>query len=60
MQNNDPKSENAAMKEHAAKDKQRQGREHKTVPHQGAPNAGHGAGKDSERRNARSEGSKEK
>jgi hypothetical protein len=42
MQNNDPKSENAAMKERAAKDKDKHGREHNTVPHQG-PHAGHGA-----------------
>lgn len=43
MQNNDPKSENAAMKERAAKDKDKHGREHNTVPHQGGPHAGHGA-----------------
>jgi hypothetical protein len=43
MQNNDPKSENAAMKERAAKDKDKQGRQHNTVPHQGGPHAGHGA-----------------
>jgi hypothetical protein len=42
MQNNDPKSENAAMKERAAKDKDKHGREHNTVPHQGGPHAGHG------------------
>jgi hypothetical protein len=43
MQNNDPKSENAAMKERAAKDKDKQGRQHNLVPHQGGPHAGHGA-----------------
>jgi hypothetical protein len=43
MQNNDPKSENAAMKERAAKDKDKHGREHNTIPHQGGPHAGHGA-----------------
>jgi hypothetical protein len=43
MQNNDPKSENAAMKERAAKDKDKHGREHNTVPHQGGPHPGHGA-----------------
>ena len=43
MQNNDPKSENAAMKERAGKDKDKHGREHNTVPHQGGPHAGHGA-----------------
>jgi hypothetical protein len=43
MQNNDPKSENAAMKERAAKDKDKHGREHNTIPHQGVPHAGHGA-----------------
>ena len=42
MQNNDPKSENAAMKERAAQDKDRRGREHNTVPHQGGPHSGHG------------------
>ena len=42
MQNNDPKSENAAMKERAAKDKDKHGREHNTVPHQSGPHAGHG------------------
>jgi hypothetical protein len=44
MQNNDPKSENAAMKERAAKDRDKQGRQHNTVPHQHGPTpAGHGA-----------------
>jgi hypothetical protein len=43
MQNNDPKSENAAMKERAAKDKDKHGREHNTVPHQGDPHTGRGA-----------------
>jgi hypothetical protein len=44
MQNNDPKSENAAMKERAAKDKDQRGRQHDTVPHQHAPaQAGRGA-----------------
>jgi hypothetical protein len=43
MQNNDPKSENAAMKERAAKDKDKHGRERNTVPHHGGPHAGHGA-----------------
>jgi hypothetical protein len=44
MQNNDPKSENAAMKERAAKDKDKHGREHNTVPHQHGPApAEHGA-----------------
>jgi hypothetical protein len=44
MQNNDPKSENAAMKERAAKDKDQRGRQHNTVPHQGAPtHVGHSA-----------------
>jgi hypothetical protein len=42
MQNNDPKSENAAMKERAAKDKDKHGREHNTVPHQGGPHAERG------------------
>jgi len=53
MQNNDPKSENAAMKERAAKDKDKQGRQHNTVPHQGAPHARHGAevNKDAEPKN---------
>jgi hypothetical protein len=37
MQNQDPKSENPAMKERAAKDKDKKGRQHDTVPHQGAP-----------------------
>jgi hypothetical protein len=44
MQNNDPKSENAAMKERAAKDKDQRGRQHDTVPHQHGPApAGHAA-----------------
>ena len=44
MQNNDPKSENAAMKERAAKDRDQRGRQHDTVPHQhGSVQAGHGA-----------------
>jgi hypothetical protein len=43
MQNNDPKSENAAMKERAAKNKDQQGRQHNTVPHHGGPHVGHGA-----------------
>jgi hypothetical protein len=44
MQNSDPKSENAAMKERAAKDKNQRGRQHDTVPHQHGPaQAGHGA-----------------
>jgi hypothetical protein len=44
MQNNDPKSENAAMKERAAKDKDQRGRQHDTVPHQHGPTqAGHGS-----------------
>jgi len=54
MQNNDPKSENAAMKERAAKDKDQRGRQHNTVPHQGGPpHAGHGAeiNKDAESKN---------
>ncbi|MEA3142465.1 MAG: hypothetical protein QOK23_4634 [Gammaproteobacteria bacterium] len=33
MQSNDPKSENAAMKERASRDKDRQGRQHNTTPH---------------------------
>lgn len=37
MQNSDPKSENPAMKERAAKDKDQRGRQHDTVPHQGGP-----------------------
>jgi hypothetical protein len=37
MQNNDPKSENAAMKERAAKDKDQRGRQHDTIPHQHGP-----------------------
>jgi hypothetical protein len=55
MQNNDPKSENAAMKERAAKDKDKHGREHNTVPHQGVPHAGHGpeVNKTSELKNPR-------
>jgi hypothetical protein len=44
MQNNAPKSENPAMKERAAKDKDQKGRQHDTVPHQGGPaHAGRGA-----------------
>jgi hypothetical protein len=44
MQNNDPKSENAAMKERAAKDKNQHGRQHDTIPHQHGPaHAGQGA-----------------
>jgi hypothetical protein len=44
MQNNDPKSENAAMKERAGKDKDQRGRQHDTIPHQHRPtHAGHGA-----------------
>jgi hypothetical protein len=43
MQNNDPKSENAAMKERAAKDKDQRGRQHDTVSHQHGPaQAGYG------------------
>jgi hypothetical protein len=56
MQNNDPKSENAAMKERAAKDKDKHGREHNTVPHQHGPaQAGHGPeiNKDAEPKNVR-------
>jgi hypothetical protein len=34
MQSNDPKSENAAIKERAAQDKDQQGRQHNTAPHQ--------------------------
>jgi hypothetical protein len=55
MQNNDPKSENAAMKERAAKDKGDHGRLHDTVPHRNAEaHAGHGGevNKESERKNA--------
>jgi hypothetical protein len=53
MQNNDPKSENAAMKERAAKDRDQRGRQHDTVPHQHPPHTGHGAEpkKDSEAKN---------
>jgi hypothetical protein len=54
MQNNDPKSENAAMKERAAKDRDKHGREHNTVPHQHGPvQTGHGAeiNKDAEPKN---------
>ena len=55
MQNNDPKSENAAIKERAAKDKDQRGRQHDTVPHQHGPahaepntvKPGIGAGKES-------------
>jgi hypothetical protein len=43
MQNNDPKSENAAMKERAGKDKDQRGRQHDTIPHQHPARAGHGA-----------------
>ncbi len=44
MQNHDPKSENPAMKERAAKDKDQRGRQHNTVPHQGGPtSAGRGS-----------------
>jgi hypothetical protein len=44
MQNNDPKSENAAMKERAVKDRNKQRRQHNTVPHQHGPApAEHGA-----------------
>jgi hypothetical protein len=37
MQNNHPKSENAAMKERAAKDKDQRGRQHDTIPHPNGP-----------------------
>jgi hypothetical protein len=44
MQNNAPKSENAAMKERAGKDKDQHGRQHDTLPHQHGPtHAGQGA-----------------
>jgi hypothetical protein len=55
MQNNDPKSENAAMKERAAKDKDQHGRQHDTVPHRsGDTHVGHSAeiNKDTDAKNA--------
>jgi hypothetical protein len=40
MQSNDPKSENAAMKERATQDRDQQGRQHNTVPHQNRASPG--------------------
>ena len=63
MQNNDPKSENAAMKERAAKDKDQRGRQHNTVPHQHGPaQAGYGVdvNKDTEPKHVEPASHKEK
>jgi hypothetical protein len=40
MQSNDPKSENAAMKERATPDKDQQGRQHNSAPHQNSASPG--------------------
>jgi hypothetical protein len=48
MQNNNPKSENPAMKERAAKDKDEKGRHQNDIRHRGAPTPAERSGKHGE------------